>query len=125
MQPKAPEPESAFSRKLASKLPSIFQRNKRRNSNTDAQSGEAAYEMSPIGPSFARPDAQRQQAESEIEGDGKDVLVSSGASTSSFDMAVKRYDAEMKSFDRIKWVDIHLRHATVCRLPVAKPRKMG
>lgn len=30
-----------------------------------------------------------------------------------YDAAVKKYEADLKAFDRIRWTDLHIRHATV------------
>lgn len=110
MQPIAPEPEGFFSRKIASKFPSVPRRNRRKPSASELHPAEAEFEMDEI-PSTSR--AGQAMTRTESDAGGKDIPVSAAASVSEFDVAMKRYDAEMKSFDRIKWVDIHLRHATV------------
>ena len=111
MQPVAPEPESGyFSKKIAAKLPSIFRRNRNKPKASERHPAEAEYEMDAV-PSASQ--AAEGVTTTQDEGMDKHVMVSDGAGESSFDEAMKRYDAEMKSFDRIKWVDIHLRHATV------------
>lgn len=35
---------------------------------------------------------------------------------SAFEVAQAKYEMEIRKFDRIRWVDLHLLHATVCPL---------
>lgn len=38
---------------------------------------------------------------------------SSSGEDANYEAAVKKYEADLKSFDRIRWTDLHIRHATV------------
>ena len=129
MQPLAPEPQSHLKRKMKTmnvshKLPSLF----RRRGHVADEGDGAEYELDRIGRSdphhssdnaHSRPSgsAGADNVESERDMFKDMVLVESGDSErtaeASYEEAVKAYEAEMKSFDRIKWVDIHLKHATV------------
>ena len=112
MQPRIPEPPSYVSRKFNHKLPSVFRKRKVRHD----QQPEGEYELDeynrpcPPGPSYSQ--SQSGNVESEVEM-GKDIVGAESSET--VDLEMKRYEAAMKGFDRIKWVDIHLRHATVGR----------
>jgi hypothetical protein len=44
-----------------------------------------------------------------------DVGASSDMFKGELEKAQKRYEAELRTFDRIRWVDLHLLHTTVCR----------
>ena len=131
MQPLVPEPESYFKQKMKTmrvshKLPSLF---KRRGTQRE-QEDEDEYELDRVNPpvSSTSVTVRSQRGSQTIEAEGgnveserdmfKDIaLVETGDSgrtaDTAYEDAVKRYEAEMKSFDRIKWVDIHLKHATV------------
>jgi metal iron transporter len=130
MQPLAPEPESYYEKKMKTirishKLPSLFRRRVAQGERED----EGEYELDQMNrPIASSSNARGQPGSSAVEGEGCNVeserdmfkeiaLVESGDSQrtaeAAYEDAVKRYEAEMKSFDRIKWVDIHLKHATV------------
>lgn len=119
-------PELHPKTKLSHKLPSLFKRQKRRNSDvssqnpTGAESSGSTYELEevPADSASGRLDASTDRTpalirgESEIEEIGKDVY-GLNRKKSEYEKALERYQSEIKSFDRIKWVDIHLFHATV------------
>ena len=114
MQPRLPEPPNYMSRSISHKLPSVFRRRKSPNREVDP---ESEYEMdamdrpsSGVSASYQRPGMSEVEVEQRV---GKDEVLVRGRSNETLDAEMKRYEAEMKSFDRIKWVDIHLRHATV------------
>jgi len=112
MQPLAPEPESShrYKEKLH-KLPGLFKR-KRQPSSARSASGE--YELEDLRSRPAAFAGSSTQIETEPEV-GKDIVQLENGGESAYEHAVKQYEAEMRSFDRIRWVDIHLRHATVCQ----------
>lgn len=118
-------PELHPKTKLSHKLPSLFKRQKRRNSdassrNPTAESSGSAYEPEEVPANSASGRLDRTPAlirgESEIEEVGKDVYGLNRKKTE-YEKALERYQSEVKSFDRIKWVDIHLFHATVSHNP--------
>jgi metal iron transporter len=43
-----------------------------------------------------------------------DILQRSGTKETDHEAAMKKYEADLKSFDRIRWTDLHIAHATVC-----------
>ena len=110
MQPQAPEPERNHSYKeKLHRLPALLKRS-RQSSNEQSVSGE--YELDEIRSQPVGHAESSVQLETEREV-GKDVVQLESGSESAFEHAVKLYEAEMRTFDRIRWVDIHLRHATV------------
>jgi len=139
MQPLAPEPKTSFKHnmkkmKVSHKFPSLF---RRRGPSLEDQD-EAGYELDQMD----RPDSTRSRplttqdltrpndpderfdngnVENERDMYKEMILIESGDSRrtaeTAYEEAVKLYNAEMKSFDRIKWVDIHLKHATVSVVP--------
>ncbi len=112
MQPQLPQPPSFFSRKISHKLPSLFKRRIMRTQ--EEEDPEADYEMNDLdGSSNPRIRIENGNA-GNLEGEvqiGKDVMA--GESSETLDLEMKKYEEALKGFDRIKWVDIHLRHATV------------
>ena len=123
-------PELHPKTKLSHKLPSLFKRQKRRTSDASSQnppgaeSSGSAYELEEVPADSVSGRLDRTPAlirgESEIEEVGKDVYGLNRKKTE-YEKALERYQSEVKSFDRIKWVDIHLFHATVSHGPHIYP----
>lgn len=42
-----------------------------------------------------------------------DEARTSSGQDAEYDAAVQKYEADLKEFDRIRWTDLHIRHATV------------
>jgi hypothetical protein len=41
------------------------------------------------------------------------VMCENGVQEKAYEADVKRYESEVRAFDRIKWVDLHILHSTV------------
>lgn len=78
---------------------------------------EAGTEMKAIAPHF---DASRGQDDESPQAGSRDDLqvtppgIQLERGEANRDAAAQRYKADLRSFDRIRWTDLHIRHATVC-----------
>ena len=115
--PPAPEPaQKSFampSLNIGSRLRSRFRREPR-------QYQETAVELNlyPRSSSFIREAScsseTTRHSTPETDAYLKPSDVPMEAKKSSFELAQTRYEADIRAFDRIAWVDVHLLHATVC-----------
>lgn len=81
---------------------------------------EETIEMEPTCPPLvegSRPDSTATGQDSESK---PDLLPRENTTSkqSDYETAMKKYEADMKSFDRIRWTDLHISHATVGPPPI-------
>ena len=109
MKPIAPEPKT----KLDIKLPSLFKRKQKGASNIteEIEMDQVAVQRSSEPTASTSADPTRSTCSVAEMEEGKQVFVVE--EDSEYEAAMKLYEEEIKTFDRIEWVDIHLRHATV------------
>jgi len=115
IEPSSERPPKSFN------LPSLglVSRLRRRRQTDQAHNEEAVVELSDhpqssLSTSFASSSSRTTELHnSETEVDTKPSNVSLDLRKSRFELAQSRYEADIRAFDRIAWVDVHLLHATV------------
>jgi hypothetical protein len=55
----------------------------------------------------------------DCEGDKRDSIPVAGGEKG-YEMEMRKYEQDIRAFDRIAWVDVHILHSTVCRVILHK-----
>ena len=112
MMPRRPTPESDTAT-TAKKLPFGLRRRLNRQT-TVSPVEEETIEMKSYDPPArgdGTPHASADHSEDVIA--QLDHARERSGQNSDYDAAFKKYEADLKNFDRIRWTDLHIRHATV------------
>lgn len=107
MIPQLPIDESA---KKSFKMPTLGMLRQLRHKTGSKEEGTIEMEAPPALATDTPADiaGEMQDAESKT-----DLLPRPGTKETDHEAAMKKYKAALKSFDRITWTDLHIKHATV------------
>jgi len=111
MIPKPPSPDDGIKRSF--KMPSLGL--VRRLKGQSAPREEETIEMErtttrPLADLPALEDTSAREADADSK---PDIMPAVTRKDTEMEAAMKKYEAELKAFDRIRWTDLHISHATV------------
>lgn len=117
-QPSLTEPRKSF------RMPSLNVFGSMRRRPQRAREPEEAYELdntvsaSPFATGMSNAASELRGASAAEINDGKPSILPDSAGSVSrkegdYEAALRQYEKDLKAFDRIRWVDLHVKHATV------------
>lgn len=111
MVPKPPTHDDKSKRSF--KMPSLGLVRRLKGQSTNNVREEEAIEMERTSSRIDLPTLDDVSAR-EADADSKpDILPPAARKETEMEAAMRKYEADLKAFDRIRWTDLHISHATV------------
>jgi metal iron transporter len=111
MIPKPPSPDDGTKRSF--KMPSLGLVRRLKGQSAPREEETIEMERTTTRPFTDLPTLDDSSAR-EADADSKpDILPAVARKETEMEAAMRKYEAELKAFDRIRWTDLHISHATV------------
>jgi metal iron transporter len=108
-----PKPPSLDDKKRSFKMPSLGFVRRLKGQSAPREEETIEMERTATRPFTDLPSLDDSSAR-EADADSKpDILPAATRKETELEAAMRKYEAELKAFDRIRWTDLHISHATV------------